>query len=287
METERMALSQRERDCIRVFAVKQGHLTQVEGERRLQRYERQVRRLLLRIAQRGDGALVHTEYGPSIASQVTPISIESPGVDASRQASLPAAFEPTQSDREQESDVITRIVVAKTGAGEMAQRAFKKQGAAALVKITAAHDELRGEVHLRGVTGRNIAFGENNPTGRRDVRSEFLAAREIPLPDDRFEAASVDGSAPRCEHGVKRHDVYRPFEISAQQAGQVVAGKNAAHSSARVEKLGTIGFTEARATASQDAKFPGPFYQGLRVKVLERSGGLLILLRRSLLRDCE
>jgi hypothetical protein len=60
METERMALSQVERDCIRVLhEVQQRHLTQIEGARRLHLCDRQVRRLLWRIAQYGDRAVVH------------------------------------------------------------------------------------------------------------------------------------------------------------------------------------------------------------------------------------
>ena len=60
METERMALSQRERDRIRTLhEVKQGHVTQVEAGRRLKLSDRQVRPLLLRMARDGDGAVVH------------------------------------------------------------------------------------------------------------------------------------------------------------------------------------------------------------------------------------
>jgi len=60
METERMALSQRERDRIRLLhEVKQGHVSQVEAARRLKLSDRQVRRLLLRIAKCGDQAVVH------------------------------------------------------------------------------------------------------------------------------------------------------------------------------------------------------------------------------------
>jgi hypothetical protein len=60
METERMALSQRERDNIRVLhEVKRGYLTQVEAAERIHLCERQVRRLLLRIAKNGDRAVVH------------------------------------------------------------------------------------------------------------------------------------------------------------------------------------------------------------------------------------
>src|SRR5207245_443264 len=60
METERMALSQRERDRLKVLhEVKQKHLTQVAAAKRLKVTDRQVRRMLLRIRERGDGALVH------------------------------------------------------------------------------------------------------------------------------------------------------------------------------------------------------------------------------------
>src|SRR5437588_12469963 len=60
METERIALSQRERDRLKVLhEVKQKHLTQVAAAKRLKVTDRQVRRMLLRIRERGDGALGH------------------------------------------------------------------------------------------------------------------------------------------------------------------------------------------------------------------------------------
>jgi hypothetical protein len=60
METERMALSQRERDRIRLLhEVKQGHVSRVEAAKRLKLSDRQVRRLLSRIAQCGDQAVIH------------------------------------------------------------------------------------------------------------------------------------------------------------------------------------------------------------------------------------
>ena len=60
METERMALSQRERDRLRVLQeVKQGHLTQREAARRIHRCDRQVRRLLLCLQEQGDRAVIH------------------------------------------------------------------------------------------------------------------------------------------------------------------------------------------------------------------------------------
>jgi transposase len=60
METERIALSQRERDRLKVLhEVKQKQLTQLAAAERLKVTDRQVRRMLLRIRERGDGALVH------------------------------------------------------------------------------------------------------------------------------------------------------------------------------------------------------------------------------------
>lgn len=60
METERITLSQRERDRLKVLhEVDQKHLTQVAAAKRLQVTDRHVRRMLLGLRQRGDGALVH------------------------------------------------------------------------------------------------------------------------------------------------------------------------------------------------------------------------------------
>ena len=60
MEMERIALSQRERDRLKVLReVEQRHLTQLQATQRLQLTDRQVRRLLRRMHKSGDGALVH------------------------------------------------------------------------------------------------------------------------------------------------------------------------------------------------------------------------------------
>src|ERR1700687_1425133 len=60
METERIALSQRERDRLKILhEVQQKHLTQVAAAQRLKISDRQVRRMLLRLRQRGDSSLVH------------------------------------------------------------------------------------------------------------------------------------------------------------------------------------------------------------------------------------
>ena len=60
METERITLSHRERDRLKVLhEVQQKHLSQVAAAVRLKVSDRQVRRMLLRIRERGDGAVVH------------------------------------------------------------------------------------------------------------------------------------------------------------------------------------------------------------------------------------
>jgi transposase len=64
METERIAMSQRERDRLRVLhEVKQKHLTQVEAAQRLNVTDRHVRRMLARLGERGDGGMVHQLRG--------------------------------------------------------------------------------------------------------------------------------------------------------------------------------------------------------------------------------
>jgi predicted ArsR family transcriptional regulator len=60
METERITLSQRERDRLKVLhEVQQKQLTQVAAAERLKVSDRHVRRKLLRLRERGDRSLVH------------------------------------------------------------------------------------------------------------------------------------------------------------------------------------------------------------------------------------
>src|ERR1700674_1776957 len=64
MEEERIHLSQRERDRLRVLhEVEQGHLQQVEAAGRLRLSDRQIRRLQSRIRQQGDRGLMHQLRG--------------------------------------------------------------------------------------------------------------------------------------------------------------------------------------------------------------------------------
>jgi predicted ArsR family transcriptional regulator len=60
METERIALSQRERDRLRVLhEIRQKQITQSEAARRLNISDRHIRRLLVELRKRGDRALLH------------------------------------------------------------------------------------------------------------------------------------------------------------------------------------------------------------------------------------
>src|ERR1700720_4259085 len=60
METERIALSQRERDRLRVLhEVKRKQITQIEAARRLKISDRHIRRLLVGLRKLGDRALIH------------------------------------------------------------------------------------------------------------------------------------------------------------------------------------------------------------------------------------
>ena len=60
METERMALNQRERDRLRVLhEIRRKHITQCEAAKRLKISDRHIRRLLVGLGKRGDRALLH------------------------------------------------------------------------------------------------------------------------------------------------------------------------------------------------------------------------------------
>jgi hypothetical protein len=60
METERIALSQRERDRLRVLhEVKRKQITQIEAARRLKINDRHIRRLLVGLRELGDRAVLH------------------------------------------------------------------------------------------------------------------------------------------------------------------------------------------------------------------------------------
>src|SRR4030088_1200345 len=60
METERIALNQRERDRLRVLhEIKRKQITQIEAARRLKLSDRHIRRLLVGLRKLGDRAVLH------------------------------------------------------------------------------------------------------------------------------------------------------------------------------------------------------------------------------------
>jgi hypothetical protein len=64
METERLALSQRERDRPRVLhEIRQKQITQIAAAKRLKISDRHIRRLLLRLGEHGDRAVIHALRG--------------------------------------------------------------------------------------------------------------------------------------------------------------------------------------------------------------------------------
>src|SRR5438876_2982381 len=74
METERIALSQRERDRLRVLhEVKQKQITQIAAAGRLKITARQVRRLLLRLRKQGDRGLIHGLRGRPSNRRLAPV----------------------------------------------------------------------------------------------------------------------------------------------------------------------------------------------------------------------
>ncbi len=74
METERIALSQRERDRLRALhEVKQKQITQIAAAGRLKITARQVRRLLLRLREQGDRGLIHGLRGRPSNRRLAPV----------------------------------------------------------------------------------------------------------------------------------------------------------------------------------------------------------------------
>ena len=73
METERIALNQRERDRLRVLhEIRQKHITQMEAAQRLKISDRHIRRLLVAVEKRGDRALIHGLRGRASNRKLTP-----------------------------------------------------------------------------------------------------------------------------------------------------------------------------------------------------------------------
>src|ERR1700674_821510 len=94
MEEERIHLSQRERDRLRVLhEVEQGHLQQVEAAGRLRLSDRQIRRLQARLRQQGDRGLMHQLRGRR-SNRKIPEALQQPALRQLRRPGY-AGFGPT------------------------------------------------------------------------------------------------------------------------------------------------------------------------------------------------
>jgi hypothetical protein len=94
METERIELSARERERLKVLQqVEEGHLKQVEAARRLQLSDRQVRRLQARLRSEGDRGIVHRLRGRG-SNRKMPAALTQRAMRELRQARY-AGFGPT------------------------------------------------------------------------------------------------------------------------------------------------------------------------------------------------
>ena len=94
MEPERIALSARERERLKVLrGVEEGQLKQVEAARRLRLTDRHIRRLQVRLRQEGDGGIVHRLRGCRSNRQI-PDTLKQRAMCELRQAGY-AGFGPT------------------------------------------------------------------------------------------------------------------------------------------------------------------------------------------------
>src|SRR5580698_4024920 len=72
MEEEKLLLTQRDRDRLKVLhEVRQGHLTERQASAQLKLSDRGIRKLLLRMKERRDRAMVHGLQGRSSARRIS------------------------------------------------------------------------------------------------------------------------------------------------------------------------------------------------------------------------
>jgi len=138
---------------------------------------------------------------------------------------------------------------------------FESERAAFTREDMHAEIGLRSEIYGRRIAGGHVVQREKNAAGRGEIGRYLLPVREIPLPDCGLDACAVD-SAVRRKHDVRGHYVHSPFEIAAQNSGQVFAGKDPAAAPSGDQKLRVVGFAETVAAAPEDAEFPGTAREG-------------------------
>src|ERR1700693_176412 len=181
-------------------------------------------------------------------------------------------MKPTIADGKSEGPVVTRIMRTQAGAGQMAELDFQKQRLLRFYKNVRSERGSRGEINLRSIARRNIVSAENDATFGGEVRNDLLSARKIPFPNRGLDAAAVH-RAFRRKNNVDRRQVNSPLEIAAKNSGEVVRGKHASGSPARIKELSVIGFAQADSAAHEKAQLPGTLLNGI--------------LRRGLRGDCR
>src|SRR5271156_301346 len=187
-------------------------------------------------------------------------------------AFLAPAFEPTVANGEEERRVVSRVVPANAGIGQMSERGFGGKRAAWLHKHVRAECESLREIYGCGVARRNITGGEHRAANDRNVRRIFIPTGEVPLPDRGPDARAINSAGWRKD-GEERQHVHGPFEIAAQDAGQMVAGQDPAPAPAAKRKLSAVGFAKTGTTASDNAQFPRVLFQRLRNPILRHGSG--------------
>lgn len=118
-----------------------------------------------------------------------------------------------------------------------------------------------GEVDLRGITRRQVAVAEERAAHRREVRSNFAAAGEVPLEDDRVDAPGV-----LCAFDpvlVEGDEVDGHFVGPAQNPRTMFAGQDTAQAKAEHKILSAGGGGNRGAAAAEDAFVPAGMAQDI------------------------
>src|ERR1700745_2028316 len=102
---------------------------------------------------------------------------------------------------------------------------FERHGAALACEEVKAEIDLRREVDCGGIARRNIGAGEEGAAGHSKERRDFLEVREVPFPEERLDAASVDAAVGR-KNDVGGHHVDGPLEIATQYSRKVFSSEN-------------------------------------------------------------
>src|ERR1700757_4582841 len=102
---------------------------------------------------------------------------------------------------------------------------FERHSAALTREQMKAEIDLRREVDCGGISRGNIGAGKQGAAGHSKERRDFLEVREVPFPEERLDAASVDAAVGR-KNNVDRYYFDGPLEIAAQNSWKVLSSEN-------------------------------------------------------------